>query len=155
MALLPGLENPGDFLKRTNEKGEDDEGENLTFTRAKCFEICFGLVDEPGPLPDLSSAIFGGEILQGEKKKGLNEFGDRFCRHVRRELAALPPFELRLVSNEKWTSSRETKRIIKAIENNAGSGCDRALHSHALFPSSHGVQKAPGMALCIGLSRIQ
>ena len=86
--------------------GEDEQDEKLTFTRAKCFEVCFGLVDEPDPQPDLPSAIFGDEILQGEIKKVLNEFGDIFCRQVRPEPAALPPFELHLVPNEKWTSSR-------------------------------------------------
>ena len=69
LALLPGLANLGEFLKDANETEGGEEDEKLTFTRAKCFEVCFGLVDDTNPQPELPSAIHGRETLQSKIKK--------------------------------------------------------------------------------------
>ena len=70
------------------------------------FEVCFGLGEMHEAQSDLPVTIHGSENLQREIKLVLNEYGNRFFRQVRREPAALPPFELRLTKTEKWSSSR-------------------------------------------------
>jgi hypothetical protein len=106
LAHLPAIENLGDYLKDIKISSGEDEDESLTFTRAKMFEVCFGLGEMHEAQSDLPAEIRGSENLQREIKTVLSEYRDRFCRQVRREPAALPPFELRLTKTEKWSSSR-------------------------------------------------
>ena len=154
VALLPGLDNLGDYLKDQQNRSGEEEDEYLTFTRAKTFEMCFGLGEKSSSQPELPQEIFGSETLQVEINKLIKKYSDRFCRQVQRAPATLPPFDLHLVADEKWSTSRsnmgrprplgpeKSKELVKQVEKMLAA--DVVEHSTALHYSQvHMVPKKP------------